>query len=168
WAGLPWTSWSFRRGRITPSWASSSPRSPPMTPAQPEERNPYKGTPSRAWAHLRLVSAAGQTEELAFLVDTGNPYPLILGRATADRLAWGVIPDVLTNFGLLQGRWLRLAMAGFGLDCLVAGYGSDVIEGVARGTSPDLDGLAGLPLPRLFEYGGNADWFWLRPAAAAP
>jgi hypothetical protein len=28
----------------------------------------------------------------------------------------------------------------------------------------DFDGLAGLPLLGLLEYGGNADWFWLRAA----
>jgi hypothetical protein len=38
------------------------------------------------------------------------------------------------------------------------------MKAAAEASSPDFGGLVGLPLLRLMEYGGDADWFWLRPA----
>ena len=72
-------------------------------------------------------------------------------------------PDLNTNFGLLQGGWLQLAMPELGLTQTVLGYASDAVAAAAAASHPDFQGLAGLPLLRLAEYGGDADWFWIRP-----
>ena len=71
-------------------------------------------------------------------------------------------PDVKTNFGLLQGGWLQLAMPEVGLTQTILGYDSDAVAAAAAASYADFHGLAGLPLLRLAEYGGDADWFWIR------
>ncbi len=75
-------------------------------------------------------------------------------------------PDVDTNFGLLQGGWLQLAMPELGLAQPVLGCASEAVVAAAKADHPDFDGLAGLPLLRLTEYGGDAASFWLRLARA--
>jgi hypothetical protein len=50
----------------------------------------------------------------------------------------------------------------------VRSYASDGVATATKVSSPDFEGLAGLPLLRLVEYGGNANWFWLRAAPASP
>jgi hypothetical protein len=48
------------------------------------------------------------------------------------------------------------------LDEDVLCYGSsDFVEAV-RSSHPDFDGLAGLPLLRMTEYGGDSDAVWIR------
>ena len=71
-------------------------------------------------------------------------------------------PDLHTNFGLLQGGWLQLAMPELGLTQAILGYASDAVAAAAAASHLDFRGLIGLPLLRLAEYGGNADWFWVR------
>jgi hypothetical protein len=62
--------------------------------------------------------------------------------------------------------WVRIPELA--LDEHVMGYASDAVLAGARASSPDFEGLAGLPLLRLTQYGGDRDWFWLRPPAASP
>jgi hypothetical protein len=83
-------------------------------------------------------------------------------------LALRAAPDLHSNFGLLEGGWLHLAMPELGLDQDLVGYASDAVVTATKASSPDLLGLAGLPFLRLLEYGGDADWFWLRPAHSRP
>jgi hypothetical protein len=47
-------------------------------------------------------------------------------------------------------------------------YGSDPVAQAARRNSSDFSGLVGLPLLQLMEYGGDADWFWLRQVVGGP
>ena len=51
-------------------------------------------------------------------------------------------------------------------DQLVLGYASDGVVQMAQLSSPDFGGLIGLPLLQMMQYGGDANEFWVRPAAA--
>ena len=73
-----------------------------------------------------------------------------------------------TNFGILEGGWLQLSMPELGLMQPILGYASDAVVTAAKTSSPAFDGLAGLPLLRLLEYGGDASSFWIRPAPGQP
>jgi hypothetical protein len=117
---------------------------------------------------LRLIAPDGTTHEVELLADTGNPCALIISQALMARLKQRAAPDVHSNFGLLQGGWLHLTMPELGLDQDVVGYASDAVMTATKASSPDFEGLAGLPLLRLAEYGGNALWFWLRAVASPP
>jgi hypothetical protein len=139
-----------------------------VTPATTEQRNPYKGSPARPWAWVRLTDKDGTAHEAELLADTGNPFPIIISQAAMANLKQKTAPDVDTNFGLLQGGWLHLHMPEFGLDHDVIGYASDAVVTSAQTSSPDFQGLAGLPLLRMFEYGGDAQRFWLRAASGKP
>jgi hypothetical protein len=102
--------------------------------------------------------------ELQLLADTGNPCAVIISQQNMARLSVGDGPGVATNFGFLRGGWLQLSMTELGLDQTVFGYAGDAVVRAAIADHPDFQGLAGLPLLRLVEYGGNADSFWLRAA----
>jgi hypothetical protein len=84
------------------------------------------------------------------------------------RLKAGDAPDIQSNFGLLQGGWLQLAMPELGLTQPVVGYASDAVAAAAKASHVDFAGLVGLPLLRLLEYGGDANWFWVRPKGGTP
>ena len=71
-------------------------------------------------------------------------------------------PDVDPNFGMLEGGWLQLVMPELGLDIPILGYASDAVVTAAKSDHVDFEGLAGLPLLRLMEYGGDATCFWIR------
>ena len=129
----------------------------------PEQRNRYKGSPLRPWTGLSLVAANGSTREIEVLVDTGNPCALIVSAAVLQQFNQGVTPQLRTNFGILDGGWLRVQIPGVGFDQTVLGYGSDAVAQAASASHADFEGLAGLPLLRLMEY-GDSDWFWLRSA----
>lgn len=127
-----------------------------------EQKNTYQGTPPRAWLRLRLKAIDGTEIELNLLADSGNPYAIVLSQARMAQLETADGPDVKTNFGLLEGGWLQLAMPEFGLGHDVLGYGSDAVVRAAQASRPDFEGLVGLPFLRLLEYGGDADFFWIR------
>lgn len=78
------------------------------------------------------------------------------------RVKDGDAPDVRTNFGVLHGAWVHVAIPELGLQQAIMGYASDAVSKAAKASDIDFEGLAGLPLLRLMEYGGNADSFWLK------
>ena len=127
-----------------------------------DQINPYKGQPSRPWIQVRFEAANGTIRELELLADTGSPSAIILSRAEKSTLNQGAAPDVNTNFGVLEGGWLRIEMPELGLSRLLVGYGSDAVATAVKSSSPDFAGLAGLPFLRLTEFGGNVQEFWLR------
>jgi hypothetical protein len=139
-----------------------------VTPAPFEQRNPYKGSPPRAWVRLRFRAPDGATHEVECLADTGNPYAVVLSQAMMGLLEQVAAPGVNTNFGPLQGGWLQLSMPEFGLVQDVLGYGSDAVVAACKASSPDFGGLLGLPLLRLVEYGGDGAAFWIRAPASTP
>jgi hypothetical protein len=70
---------------------------------------------------------------------------------------------VHTNFGLLRSGWLRVVIPELGFDRQLLGFASDQVVAAARSSSPAFEGLAGLPLLRMMQYGGDASSFWLQP-----
>ena len=133
-----------------------------------EQRNPYKGVPPRPWVRVRLTVLDGTTHEVELLADTGSPCAIIIGQSLMTKLKQRSAPDLQSNFGLLEGGWLHVTMPELGLDHDVVGFASDPVVVSAKTNSPDFEGLAGLPFLRLLEYGGDADWFWLRPVPSQP
>lgn len=109
----------------------------------------------------------GSRLDVTLLVDTGNPFAIIVSQAVMRRLRRRVVSDVNTNFGVLKGRWFRLLMPEFGLDCGLACYVSDAVADSTKRSDPSFDGLVGLPFLRLLEFGGDADCFWLRSSATS-
>lgn len=139
-----------------------------MTPGRFEQRNPYKGSPPRPWVRIRLIDPLGKTQELELLADTGNPCALVIGQQAMAFLNHLVTYPISSNFGPLQGGWLQLQMPELGLTQQILGYGSDIVLSSTRLSHPDFEGLAGLPLLRLTEYGGDPDWFWIRALGGTP
>jgi hypothetical protein len=133
-----------------------------------DQRNPYKGSPPRPWVRVRLAAPDGTIREVPLVADTGNPCALILSQALMAVLTRRAALDLQSNFVLLVGAWLHLAMPELGLDQDVVAYASDAVVAATKASNPDFEGLTGLPFLRLLEYGGDVDWFWLRPAQARP
>lgn len=130
-----------------------------------EQRNVYRGEPARAWVRLQLISANDRVHELEFLVDTGNPCAIIVDSVTMRSLRWreSIITD--SNFGPLEGGWLRIVIPEVALDVRTLGYANDSVVNVVRRSDSGFAGLVGLPLLRMVEYGGDGGWFWVRSSA---
>jgi hypothetical protein len=126
-----------------------------------EQRNIYKGSPLRPWIRLLLVGGDDSTQEVHALADTGNPCALIVGQALLRKFNLGLAPGMSTNFGALDGAWLRLRIPELDFDEVVLAYGSDDVFAAVQASHRDFQGLAGLPLLRKFEFGGNTDCFWI-------
>jgi hypothetical protein len=127
-----------------------------------EHRNPYKGAPLRPWVRLLLVSTDGATQEVEALADTGNPCALIVGQALLRQFNVGLVPGMNTNFGALDGGWLRVQIPELAFDEDLVAYGSDAVLQAVQSSHADFSGLAGLPLLRMLEFGEDRDIFWLR------
>jgi hypothetical protein len=68
----------------------------------------------------------------------------------------------------LEGAWFRFAMPEFGLAQRVFANASDNVVAATTINHPDFEGLAGLPLLRLLNYGGDTAEFWVRPKRVTP
>jgi len=139
-----------------------------MSGALQEQRNPYKGIPLRAWLHLKLEALNGTAREVDLMVDSGNPLPLIISSADFRWFARRPTSTAHTNYGRLSRAWVRVIIPEVGFDGRVLGFASDAVVTSAKMSSLDFEGMAGLPLLRLFEYGGDNDWFWIRPQGGMP
>jgi hypothetical protein len=128
----------------------------------PEQRNPYKGNPPRAWIRAELVAADGTRQVLELLADTGKPCSLIIDSGRLQQFKHFDGPDFNSNFGILSGAWLRLTVPAIGIDQIVLAYANDGVATASKHSDPALEGLAGLPLLRLGEFGGDDTAFWLR------
>ena len=129
-----------------------------------EQKNPYQGFPERPWIRVRLATRDGTFLELPLLADTGNPCALIISDAHMDLVRISGSPSMSTNFGILRGGLVRLAMPAIGLSQKVLGYASEAVCKIAKSSHADFEGLAGLPLLRMVRYGGDADYFWIKKA----
>ena len=136
-----------------------------MSAAAAEQRNSYKGSPSRPWCRVILIGEGSAADAMELLADTGNPCAIVVSVAAMSRFKRGDGPDVSTNFGPLNGGWLRVAIPELGFGEVILGYASDAVADAARASSPDFQGLIGLPLLRMNEYGGDAESFWVRKNA---
>jgi hypothetical protein len=132
------------------------------------QQNPYKGANPRCWIRLRFVAADSSLHERELVADTGSPCAIILGQIDLALLLRGAAASANSNFGQLTGGWVELGMPEFGLSNLVLGYGSDQLLQAVRQDSPNFAGVAGLPLLRMVEYGGDLASFWIRKAIANP
>jgi hypothetical protein len=130
-----------------------------------EQRNQYKGSPSRPWVRLQLVDPAGEARQVELVADTGSPFALIIDATNMASLKQGDGPDVNTNFGPLAAGRVRIAIPDLSFVDQVLGYASDSVCATVRKSSADFHGLVGLPLLRLLEYGGDSDYFWIRAKA---
>lgn len=135
----------------------------PQTPSG--QRNVYRGQPARAWLRLELTATHGGVREVDVLVDTGNPCAIIIDTATMQSLRWRESVRTDSNFGPLDGGWLRIAIPEIRFDAKILGYANDSIVNVVKRSDPEFGGLVGLPLLRMLEYGGDAGWFWIRSSA---
>jgi hypothetical protein len=133
-----------------------------MRQSNREQRNAYKGNPARALVRLNLISPEHEVHELECLADTGNPCSLIISVGMFRRLCWRQSSTMESNFGTLDGGWLRIVVAELGFDQKVLGYANDMVVNVVKRSDPGFAGLVGLPLLRLMEYGGNSEAFWIR------
>ena len=111
---------------------------------------------------MRLATAEGDTREWKLIADIGSPFAIVMGPEYLSEFSFGAGTHVDSNFGFLESACLHLAMPEFGLDSLILGYGSDEVLNSGSADHPDFESLAGLPLLRLLEYGGNANEFWIR------
>lgn len=128
----------------------------------PEQRNAYKGVPPRPWLRLILIAADGATSTVEALADTGNPCELIVSSQLLRRFNQGLTPGMSTNFGQLEGGWLRVQIPELNFEETVLAYGGDSVLQAVQASHLDFVGLAGLPLLQRFEFGGNASSFWIR------
>lgn len=137
--------------------------SPPL-----EQRNGYKGIVPCAWIRMRLVAPDGTETEVELMADTGNPYPVIIGTRLLKQVTHRREASKRTNFGLLTGGWLHLRIPDIHFDREITGYGNDAVLTSAQTSCSDFQGLLGLPVLRMMEYGGDPYWFWIRPALGVP
>ncbi len=136
-----------------------------MSEAPLEQRNIYKGQPSRAWLRLQLAADDDQVREFQFLVDTGNPCAIIVDTETMHSLRLRESTSARSNFGPLEGGWLHVAIPELAFDVRTLGYANDSVVNVVKRSDARFAGLVGLPLLRMVEYGGDAGSFWLRSPA---
>ena len=132
------------------------------------QRNLYKGVGPRCWLRLRFAAIDGSLHERELLADTGSPCAVILGKTDLLLLQRASAAGSSTNFGYLTGGWLELDMPELGISSQIHGYGSEAILQAVRSDSSDFSGLAGLPLLRMLECGGDADSFWVRQPPVIP
>lgn len=133
-----------------------------MNPTLVEQRNPYLGVAPRAWLRLRFLDPNDSPIELTLIADTGSPYAVIIDVLVLDRLIRSVAPPVVSTFGPMTSGWVRLSMPAFGIDQDILCYGSPTIEAAVQADDSSFQGLVGLPVLQLAEYGGNATDFWFR------
>ena len=93
---------------------------------------------------------------------------MILGKSDLALLLRSAAAGMNSNFDQLTGAWLELSMPELGLNTQVVGYGSDRVLQAVQGDSVDFAGVAGLPLLRMVEYGGDATSFWVQQVPAVP
>ena len=136
-----------------------------MSSGRAEQRNAYRGNPSRPVVYVGLTALDGNRLDIGLLADTGNPFSIVVSHAVMRRLKRRAAIDVETNFGILEGAWLELNMPEFAVREDVLAYASDSVAASAKLSDPAFDGLAGLPFLRLLEFGGDAEGFWLRSPA---
>src|SRR5260370_23456813 len=130
-----------------------------MAPTSSVRRDPYKGATPRCWIRLRFAALDGALHERELLADTGSPFAVILGKTDLMLLQRASAAGSNTNFGYLRGGWLELDMPELGLSSQIRSYGSETVLQAVQSDSPDLAGLAGLPLLRLLQHGGDKDSF---------
>jgi hypothetical protein len=133
-----------------------------------EQRNRYKGEPPRPCVRVVIRAPDGAERELELVADTGSPFALIVAEPELERFQFWSADHRQSNFGSLTGGLLQVEIAELDFEDWMIGYGSDEVVEVVQQSSREFAGLAGLPLLRLFEYGGHWNEFWLRNNTGEP
>ena len=133
-----------------------------MNPTFVEQRNPYRGAAPRAWLRLRFLDPNDSPLELTLIADTGCPYAVILDAVLLSQLTRLAAHPIVSNFGPMTSGWVRLSMPDFGIERDILCCGSPTIGAAVAADDPSFQGLVGLPVLQLAEYGGNAAEFWFR------
>src|SRR5215207_3313576 len=110
------TSWSSKPGCPSLTSVGLSDGEGLMSAPNPEQRNPYKGAPPRSWVRITLVAADGAEQAVELLADTGAPDEVIISEDLMDRFGRRAGLQVPSNFGLLNGGWLRVRVPDLGFD----------------------------------------------------
>ena len=58
---------------------------------------------------------------------------------------------------------VQIAIAEIGLTTFIDAFECPWVEASAKRSHQDFDGLVGLPLLQMLEYGGNDKEFWVKP-----
>lgn len=95
------------------------------------------------------------------VVDTGNPCGLIVSSEVLAEYHWKDSLGTGSNFGTLQGGWVRLGIPGIEFDEKIVAYSNDSILSLVQRSDASFQGLMGLPLLRMLSYGGDAGHFWV-------
>lgn len=127
-----------------------------------EVRNAYDGQPARPWVLVQLAGRRGRRIRVKAVVDTGSPFCLVTSQSIFERCRLGTGPPAITNFGVLEAAWVDISVPGLQFTNRLLTYGSDDVARAVKRSSRDFSALIGLPLLRMFEYGGDATDFWLR------
>ena len=127
-----------------------------------EQRNSYKGHPLRAWLKLGFLDRDGNQIDMDLLVDTGSSHGVVIRKELFEKLVLRTTRRIRTNFGEMQGGWIRLRSTELGLVEMIEGFGSDDMARSAMRSSLDFAGVVGLPVLQMMEYGGNFGSFWIR------
>ena len=114
---------------------------------------------------MHLIAPNDQLRTLELAVDTGNPCAIIIDAEMMQTMRWRESSSAQSNFGSLDGGWLRVAIPELEFDVKLLGHANDSVVDVARRSDAKFVGLAGLPLLRMLEYGGNGGFFRIRPLA---
>jgi hypothetical protein len=126
------------------------------------QRNPYKGEPPRPWIRLHILDPDGDPIPVELLADTGSPYAVIVSPKVMALARQEEGPEFATNFGALEGGWIRIVIPELKFDEELMGFASESVAAATEASCSDFQGLAGLPLLRMLEYGGDADGFWIK------
>lgn len=127
------------------------------------QTNPYKGNPPRSWLRIQLIGPDGRSREMDLLADTGSPCALIVSVDAMQEFKHQEGPGPIdSNFGPLNGGLLQVRIPELEFEQFILGYAGNTVVMAAESSSSDFEGLVGLPLLRMFHYGGDRDSFWIR------
>jgi hypothetical protein len=127
--------------------------------------NDYCGVPPRPLLRLRLLGSADDIIELEAVVDTGSPLAIVVDMEVFFRFARRETRTVPTNFGNLTSGWVRMTIPQTRFNHEMRVYGSDTVVHSVQQSDRWFTAVIGLPLLRMFEFGGDADRFWIRDAS---
>jgi len=122
----------------------------------------------RAWVFVTLIAPDGTNQKLDFVADTGCSFNLVVGSAALGQFQERPGPAQVSSYGTHSSGWVRVSIPEVALDQKVLACESDPVLTIVQSDDPDFAGILGLPLLRMTEYDGDADWFWIRPAASSP
>lgn len=71
-------------------------------------------------------------------------------------------------YGPMTPATINVEIPEIGLAASITAHECPMIEALVKASHQDFDGLVGLPLLQLTEYGGNDEEFWVKPLPTLP